>query len=79
MTLGMVREVLGYVNGQYMFADWSGIEIINANTCANYRKDKKGRITLGGDVINVSEEWVMGLPVTGLKARGNNLIIEVDG
>lgn len=79
MTLGMIREVLGYVKGYYMFAEWSNIEIINVNTCAHYRKNKKGQITLGGDVINVTEDWVMGLPVVGLSARGNNLIIEVDG
>ena len=79
MTLGMVKAVLGHVKGAYIFADWSGVEIININTCAHYRKDKKGRITLGGDVLGVSEEWVMGLPVVGLKAVDNTLIIEVDG
>lgn len=38
-----------------------------------------GRMTLGGDVIEASKKWVLKLPVTGLKARGNNLIIYVDG
>lgn len=79
MTLRMVKEVVGYVRGAYMFAEWSNIEIINGNTCAHYRKDEKGRITLGGDVIGVSEEWVMGLPVTGITAENNHLIITVDG
>ena len=79
MTLSMIKAILGYVRGEYIFADWSGVEVININTCGNYRKDKKGRITLGGDIIGVSEEWVLGLPVVGLKAVNNTLIIEVDG
>lgn len=79
MTLRMVKDVLGYVRGECIFAEWSGVEIINVNTCAHYRKNKKGRITLGGDIIGVTEEWVMGLPVVGLTAKDNTLIIEVDG
>lgn len=79
MTLGMVKDVIGTVKGAMMFCDWSGIEVINENTCGHYRKDHKGRMTLGGDLLGASEEWVLGLPVTGLKAELNTLVIYVDG
>lgn len=79
MTLGMVKNVIGLVRGELMFYEDSDVEIINGNTGAHYRKDKKGRMTLGGDVLDASEEWILGLPVEGIRARGNNLIITVDG
>lgn len=53
--------------------------MINENTCGRYLKDRKGRMTLNGDVLDASEEWVLGLPVSGLKAKDNVLIIYVDG
>lgn len=62
----------------YVFDD-SSIEVINENTEGHYRELPDGRMTLGGDVIEASKEWVLELPVTGLKARNNNLIIYVDG
>ena len=79
MTLGMVKNVIGLVTGELMFYDGNGVEVINKNTCGHYRKDHKGRMTLGGDLLGASEEWVLGLPVTGLKAEHNTLIIYVDG
>lgn len=72
MTLGMI----GLVKGALMFYEENGIEVINENTCGRYLK---GRMTLNGDVLGASEEWVLGLPVTGLKAEHNTLIIYVDG
>lgn len=79
MTLGMVKNVIGTVKGELMFYDGNGIEVINENTCGHYHKDHKGRMTLGGDLLDASEEWVLGLPVSGLKAEHNTLIIYVDG
>lgn len=79
MTLGMVKNVIGLVKGALMFYEENGIEVINENTCGRYLKDRKGRMTLNGDVLGASEEWVLGLPVTGLKAEHNTLIIYVDG
>lgn len=79
MNLGMVKSLLGYVQGRYMFADWSNVEVVNGNTCAHYRQNENGEFTLGGDVINITEEWLMNLPVTGLSVENNHLIIIVDG
>lgn len=79
MTLGMIKNVIGLVKGVLMFHEGNGVEVINENTCGRYLKDRKGRMTLNGDVLSASEEWVLGLPVTGLKAKDNVLIIYVDG
>lgn len=79
MTLRMVAGLTSPYAEETMFFDDSNIEIINENTEGHYRELPDGRMTLGGDVIEASKEWVLGLPVTGLKARGNNLIIYVDG
>ena len=79
MTLGMIKNVIGTVKGELMFYDGNGIEVINENTCGRYLKDRKGRMTLNGHLLDASEEWVLGLPVTGLKAKDNTLIIYVDG
>ena len=79
MTLDMIKNVIGTVKGALMFYEGNGVEVINENTCGRYLKDRKGRITLNGDVLDTSEEWVLGLPVSGLKARDNVLIIYVDG
>lgn len=79
MTLGMIKNVIGTVKGALMFYDGNGIEIINENTWGRYLKDRKGRMTLNGELLGVSEEWVLGLPVTNLKAKDNTLIIYVDG
>lgn len=79
MTLGMVKNVIGLVKGALMFYEGNGVEVINENTCGRYLKDRKGRMTLNGDVLGANEEWVLGLPVTGLKAEHNTLIIYVDG
>ena len=79
MTLSMVKNVIGIVKGALMFYDGNGIEVINENTDGRYLKDRKGRMTLNGDLLGASEEWVLGLPVTGLKAKGDILIIYVDG
>lgn len=76
MTLGMIKNVIGLVTGELMFYDGNGVEVINKNTCGHYHK---GRMTLGRDLLGASEEWVLGLPVTGLKAEHNTLIIYVDG
>ena len=79
MTLGMIKNVIGTVKGELMFYEGNGVEVINENTCGRYLKDCKGRMTLNGDVLDASEEWVLGLPDSGLKARDNVLIIYVDG
>lgn len=79
MTLGMIKNVIGTVKGALMFYDGNGVEIINENTCGRYLKDRKGRITLNGELLGASEEWVLGLPVTNLNAKNNTLIIYVDG
>ena len=79
MTLGMIKNVIGLVKGELMFYDGNGVEVINENTCGRYLKDCKGNMTLNGDILNASEKWVLGLPVTGLNAKNNILIIYVDG
>lgn len=79
MTLDMIKNVIGTVKGALMFYEGNSIEVINENTCGRYLKDRKGRMTLNGEVLDASEEWVLGLPVSGLKARDNVLIIYVDG
>ena len=79
MTLSMVKNVIGLVKGALMFYDGNGVEVINENTDGRYLKDRKGRMTLNGDLLDASEEWVLGLPVVGLKAKGDVLIIYVDG
>lgn len=79
MTLDMIKNVIGTVKGALMFYEGNDVEVINENTCGRYLKDRKGRMTLNGDVLNASEEWVLGLPVSGLKAKDNVLIIYVDG
>ena len=79
MSLSMVKNVIGPMKGELMFYDGNGVEVINENTGSHYHKDHKGRMTLGGDLLDASEEWVLGLPVTGLEAEHNILIIYVDG
>lgn len=79
MTLDMIKNIIGTVKGALMFYDGNGVEVINENTCGRYLKDHKGRMTLNGDILSASEEWVLGLPVTGLNAKDNILIIYVDG
>lgn len=79
MTLGMIKNIIGTVKGALMFYNGNGVEVINENTCGRYLKDRKGRMTLNGDVLSVTEEWVLELPVTGLNAKDNTLIIYVDG
>lgn len=79
MTLGMIKNVIGTVKGELMFYEGNGVEVINENTCGRYLKDSKGCMTLNGDVLDASEEWVLGLPVSGLKAKNDTIIIYVDG
>ena len=79
MTLGMIKNVIGTVKGALMFYDGNDVEVINENTWGRYLKDRKGRMTLNGEILGTSEEWVLGLPVTGLNAKNNTLIIYVDG
>lgn len=79
MTLSMVKNVIGTVKGALMFYEGNGVEVINENTDGRYLKDRKGRMTLNGDLLDASEEWVLGLPVVGLRARDNTIIIYVDG
>lgn len=79
MTLSMVKNVIGTVKGALMFYDGNGVEVINENTDGRYLKDRKGRMTLNGDLLGASEEWVLGLPVSSLKAKNDVLIVYVDG
>ena len=75
----MIKNVIGTVKGALMFYEGNGVEVINENTDGRYLKDRKGRMTLNGDLLDASEEWVLGLPVVGLRARDNTIIIYVDG
>lgn len=79
MTLSMVKNVIGTVKGALMFYEGNGVEVINENTDGRYLKDRKGRMTLNGYLLDASEEWVLGLPVVGLRAKDNTIIIYVDG
>lgn len=51
MTLSMIKNIIGTVKGALMFYDGNGVEVINENTCGRYLKDRKGRITLNGDIL----------------------------
>ena len=75
----MIKNVIGTVKGALMFYEGNGVEVINEHTDGRYLKDRKGRMTLNGDLLDASEEWVLGLPVVGLRARDNTIIIYVDG
>lgn len=79
MTLSMIKNVIGTVKGALMFYEGNGVEVINENTDGRYLKDRKGRMTLNGDLLDASEEWVLGLSVTGLRAKDNTIIIYIDG
>lgn len=79
MTLGMIKNILPILDADTMFDFHSDIEVINGNTGAHYRKGRNGEMLLGGEPIEASEKWVLGLPVTELKVRNNILFIEVDG
>lgn len=79
MTLAMVKNVLGAMKSELMFYEGNDIEVINENTGGHYHKDHQGRMTLGGDLLDASEKWVLGLPVTGVETKHNTLIIYIDG
>lgn len=79
MTLQMVKNVLGVSNQDIMFFENARVEIINDNTGAHYRKNRNGEMTLEDEPIEASEEWVLGLPVVYITARGNKVLIYVDG
>lgn len=69
MTLGMVKNVIGLVKGALMFHEGNGVEVINENTCGRYLKDRKGRMTLNGDVLSASEEWGTGIACHRLESQ----------
>lgn len=75
-TMGRKRREMGYFSLNKPTLNKLHIPVI---VQAHYHELPDGRITLGGDVIEVSKEWVLGLQVTGIEARDNNLIIYVDG
>lgn len=78
MTLAMVKSVLGEVDAMTMFDYDSNVEVINDETCAHYRKEDNGEMTLGGDPIEAGEDFVLNLPVTCIEAgRDGCLIIYV--
>lgn len=71
MTLREIKAIKGdniwYSNKIYVVSD---------NTWDAYRRDKKGRLRLGYDVVN--EEKILDLEVVNLGAQDNKLIIFIN-
>ena len=61
--------------------DFSIYEIINANTEAHYRyTGHNDDICLGGDRSEIfDKDWVLDLPIVGIRALNGHVIIWVDG
>ena len=82
MVLRDIYNVVGEATQETFFSeDYSTYEVINANTEAHYRySGHNDEICLGGDRSEVfDKEWVLGLPVVGITAWNNHVIILVDG
>lgn len=82
MVLRDIYNVVGESAQDTFFSEMFSIyEIINVNTEAHYRySGYKDYICLGGDRSEIlTKDWVLGLPVIGIGAVGNHVIIWVDG
>lgn len=83
MVLRDIYNVLGAGAQNTFFLEMFSIyEIINANTEAHYCRytGDNDDICLGGDRSEIfSKDWVLGLPVVGIRALNGHVIILVDG
>lgn len=82
MVLRDIYNVVSETEQATFFSrDFSAYEVINVNTEAHYRyTGHNDDICLGGHRSEIlSKDWVLGLPVVGISAVGNHVIIWVDG
>lgn len=71
MTLREIKAM----KGDYIWYDDS-IYVVSDNTWSAYRRDKKGKLRLGYDVVN--EEKILDLEVVNLGAKDNKLLIFIN-
>ena len=82
MVLRDIYNVVGVAAQDTFFSEeFSIYEVINANTEAHYRyTGHNDDICLGGDRSEIlNKDWVLGLPVVGIRALNGHVIIWVDG
>lgn len=82
MVLRDIYNVVGVAAQDTFFSEeFSIYEVVNANTEGHYRCSRAGdTILLGGDTeYPLTPDWVLGLPVVGICAANNHVIIWVDG
>ena len=82
MVLRDIYNIVGDAAQDTFFSeDFSIYEIINGNTEAHYRySGHNDGICLGGDRSEIfDKDWVLGLPVVGIRALNGHVIIWVDG
>ena len=82
MVLRDIYNVVSETEQATFFAEMFSIyEVINVNTEAHYRySGHNDDICLGGDRSELfTKNWVLGLPVVGIGALNNHVIIWVDG
>lgn len=82
MVLRDIYNVVGDAAQDTFFSEmFSTYEIINVNTEAHYRySGHDDDICLGGDHSEIfHKDWVLGLPVVGIRAQNGHVIIWVDG
>lgn len=71
MTLREIKAI----KGDHIWYD-NKIYVVSDNTWGIYRRDKKGRLRLGYDVVK--EEKILDLEVVNLGAKDNKLIIFIN-
>ena len=82
MVLRDIYNVVGEATQETFFSEmFSKYEVINVNTQADYRySGHNDDICLGCDRSEVfDKEWVLGLPVVGISALNDHVLIWVDG
>ena len=82
MVLRDIYNVVGDAAQDTFFSEMFSIyEVINANTEAHYRySGHNDDICLGGDCSEIlNKDWVLGLPIVGISALNDHVIIWVDG
>ena len=82
MVLRDIYNAVGDAEQATFFSEMFSIyEVINANTEAHYRySGHNDDICLGGDRSEIfDKDWVLGLPVVGIRALNGHVIIWVDG
>lgn len=82
MVLRDIYNIVSETEQATFFSEMFSIyEVINANTEAHYRySGHNDDICLGGDRSEIlDKEWVLGLPVVGIRALNGHVIIWVDG